>query len=429
MIKKEIIKEIIRDFHRSQLPETKQRDLSIPVNTKKIVTITGVRRSGKTYILFETIKKLLSLNVPKNRMLYLNFEDERLDLSIEQVELILQSYRELYPDIDLSKCYLFFDEVQNVAGWERFIRRVYDGITKNIFITGSNSRLLSKEISTSLRGRTLTYEIFPLSFKEYLRFYGIEPDIYHSETKAKIIGLFERFLIEGGFPELPMVSEHIKFLTLQEYFHVMLYRDMVERFKITNITVLKYFLKRLFENISSPLSVNKIYNELKSHGYRISKNMLYEYLQYAEDIYLFQIIRKYNPSILKQELGEKKVYAIDNGILNSATYSFLKDYGKLLENLIFMEFRKKGKSVFFYKNKKECDFLIPDDKNGEVIQVTYSVEDISTREREIGGLIEACRLSGFKRATLLTLAEEAIFNIEGIKINVLPAYKWVLENL
>jgi predicted AAA+ superfamily ATPase len=174
MVKKELIKEIIRDFHRENLPESKSRDLSINVDTNKIITITGVRRCGKTYMLFETIKKLLSNGIDKNMILYLNLEDERLELKTEELDLIIQAYRELYPDIPLSQCYFFFDEIQNVMGWERFLRRLYDKLTKNIIITGSNSRLLSKEIATSLRGRTITYEIFPLSFSEYLRFHNIE---------------------------------------------------------------------------------------------------------------------------------------------------------------------------------------------------------------------------------------------------------------
>ncbi|MHB1661190.1 MAG: ATP-binding protein [bacterium] len=161
---KEKLKEIIRDFHKAALPLTKKRELEIPTGTQKIIAVSGVRRSGKTFILFETMKRLLETKIPKENMLYINFEDERLDLKKETLDLILQAYRELYPDADFSKCYFFFDEIQNVDGWEKFARRLYDTVTKNIFITGSNSNLLSREIATSIRGRTITYEVYPLSF-------------------------------------------------------------------------------------------------------------------------------------------------------------------------------------------------------------------------------------------------------------------------
>ncbi|MCD6539710.1 MAG: AAA family ATPase, partial [Candidatus Omnitrophica bacterium] len=181
-MEKEILKQIIRDFHKNRLPLSKPRTLKIPLNTRKIVTISGVRRSGKTFALFETIKKLLSLNVPQERILYVNFEDERLQIRRESLDAVVQAYRELYPDFNLNKCYFFFDEIQNIDGWEKFIRRIYDTVTKNIFVTGSNSKLLSREIATSLRGRTITYEVFPLSFREYLEFNKVDIDLYHTST-------------------------------------------------------------------------------------------------------------------------------------------------------------------------------------------------------------------------------------------------------
>lgn len=425
---KEILKGVIRDFHKEFLPESKRRDLDIPLHTKKIITLSGVRRSGKTFILFETIKRLISQNVPKERILYINFEDERLELKKENLDLIIQAYRELYPDLTLSKCYFFFDEVQNVEGWEKFTRRLYDTVTNNIFITGSNSRLLSREIATSLRGRTITFEVFPLSFNEYLRFNNIKPDLYHTRNRAKIANLFERFLFEGGFPEIVNFRDaSLKRRVLQEYLDVMLYRDIVERFNITNIPVLKYFIKRVFENITNTLSINNIYNELKSQGYKIGKNYLYEYLEALESAYLFMIIKKYSRSILKQELGEKKAYAIDNGLLSAVTFKFSGDYGKLLENLIFLELHKKDKKVFFYKNKQECDFIVYDEKKTRnIIQVCLSVTDRSTRRREISGLVEACRLLGIRKNYIITLSEEETIKEKGLSIKVVPAFKFLL---
>lgn len=427
-MKKDIIKGIVRDFHESELPSSKKRELSIPVATGKIITLSGVRRSGKTFILFETIKSLLSSNIPITRILYINFEDERIDLKKNDLDLIIQSYRELCPDISLSECYFFFDEVQNIQDWEKFIRRIYDSISKNIFITGSNSKLLSREIATSLRGRTVTYEVFPLSFSEYLRFYDIKPDIHHSQTRAKIAGLFENFLYGGGFPEITHLKDNsFRSKVLQEYFDVMLYRDLVERFGITNTNVLKYFIKRLFENITSPLSVNNIYNELKSQGYKVGKNSLYDYLDAAVSIYMFLIAKKQTESVLKQELGEKKVYSIDNGLLNAVTFKYSKDYGKLLENAIFMELYKSGRQIVFYKDKRECDF-IAFEKSGakSIIQSAYSIEDLGTRQREIEGLMDACKRLSADEGFIITNSEEEDINWRGLSIKVVPAYKFML---
>lgn len=429
MVRKEILKEIIKDFQSGVLPDSKSRDLSIPIDSGKVITLSGVRRSGKTYLLYETIKSLSHNKISIEQVLYINFEDERLALKQDELDLILQAYRELYPDNHLSECYFFFDEIQNVTGWERFIRRVYDTITTNIFVTGSNSRLLSSEIATSLRGRTITYEVFPLSYKEYLRFHGVEPDIGQSKGKAKAINLFEKFLLEGGFPEILTVeSVQLKNRILQEYFDVMLYRDIAERFNITNMPVLKCFLKRLFENVTKPVSINNIYNELKSQGYKTGKDSLYEYLDAAEAVYLFLAVRKYNVSVLKRELSERKLYSVDNGLLNAITFKFSKDYGKLLENLIFMELSKNTNTVFFYKNSKECDFIVAKDQDiSMVVQSAYSIADYKTRKREVEGLISACKRLSVQTGRIITFSEEDNFSEQNIDIQVIPAYKFLLQ--
>ncbi len=431
MIKKETIKEVIRDFHKRDLPESKNRDLTVPVDTSKIISLSGARRSGKTYMLFEVIKRLLSEGVQKERILYINFEDERFDFKQDELDFILQSYGELYPDNPLDECFFFFDEIQNVEGWEKFVRRLYDTITKRIFITGSNSHLLSRELATSLRGRSINYEIFPLSFKEYIRFHGIEMDLYHSKSRAKIANLFERFLSYGSFPEIATEKNFtLNYKVLQEYFELMLYRDMIERFGITNIPVLKYFLKRCFDNIASPLSVNNIYNELKSQGYKIGKNSLYEYLDAAEAVYLLLMVKKQSESVIKQEMAEKKAYVIDNGLLNAVTFKLSNDYGKLLENAISVELHKSGNTVLFYKGGRECDFIVME-KHAvkKVIQSAYSISDKTTKNREIEGILEACRRFALKEGYLVTFSEEDIIREQGVTINVMPAYKFFVDEI
>jgi predicted AAA+ superfamily ATPase len=285
-MKKETIKEIIRDFQTREIPPVHKRIVSLPLDAGKIVSVTGVRRCGKTYLMYETIQRLISKGIDREKIVYINFEDERLDLKTEELDILLQAYRELYTDIPLKDVYFFFDEVQNIPDWEKFVRRIVDTISTNVFITGSNAHLLSSEIATTLRGRSINYEVYPLTFIEYLAFNKAKNDIYNPAAKAKIVRHFENFLWHGGFPETLDLSQELQNKTLQEYFNVMIYRDIVERFQITNLVTLKYFLKRVFESVTKPLSVNKIYNELKSQGYKIGKNMLYDFLDAAEAVYL-----------------------------------------------------------------------------------------------------------------------------------------------
>jgi hypothetical protein len=425
MKKKEYIKEIIRSFHINALPHIKPRELSVPTTSGKIVTLCGVRRCGKTYILYQTISELLASGVDKKRVVYINFEDERLDLSSDELDLVLQAYRELY-ELDLGDCFLFFDEIQNISGWEQFVRRIYDTLTKNIFITGSNAKLLSAEIATSLRGRNISYEVYPLSFSEYLLFLDFSPDIYNPNDKAKLKNIFLEFMKNGGFPETLGMSADIRANTLQGYFDVMIYRDIIERYEEKNSALLKYFIKRVLSTFTKAISINKIYNELKSSGYKVGKNTLYQYFDYIETIYLGFTLRRYDPSMLKSELSEKKSYLIDNGLLLSVSFAFSDDYGKLLENTVFLELKRSGKDIFYYEDKKECDFLVFDrDKAIEAIQVCYDMSDKDTREREIAGLLEACKALGLGSGVIVTLDEDDELTIDDVRIKLISVYKYL----
>ena len=427
MKKKLILKQIIRDFHLSSNFDVKPRELQLPLNTNKIITLIGVRRSGKSSILYETINRLTK-NVSKDNIVYINFEDEGLDLTTKELDEIIESYRELYPNKDLKRCYFFFDEIQNVNGWERFVRRLYDTISKHIFITGSNSKLLSSEIATSLRGRTLTFEVFPLSFREYLNFLDIEQDLYSSKAVAKIKNAQNAFLQDGAFPEILFLDKQYHIQLLQEYFNVLLYQDLVERYSISNTTALKYFLKRLLASSTKQISINKIYNELKSNGIKIGKNTLYDFLDYAQNIYLSLILHRYDNTLVNKELGEKKVFSIDVGLNNAIEFCFSKNLGKALENVVFLELRREFKDIFYYRdNSSECDFLIQ--KNGELkaYQVTYEMSSEDTKKREIKGLINACKKFNLKNGTIITYDTLDSIVIDDININIVPFYRWVIE--
>lgn len=291
---KEIIKNIILENQNTELPVIIERDIQIPVNQNIIISLIGARRSGKTYILYQTIKKLVENGISNKYILFINFEDERLNLNSENLDYIIQSYQELFPEIKIKDAYLFFDEIQNISGWEKFIRRIFDTKTRNIFLTGSNSKLLSSEIATELRGRTITYTVFPLNFKEFLKFNNTQPLLYPQKNKSKIINLAHKYLTEGSFPESLNFNGIIKNKLLQQYFNVMVFRDIIERYHVSNIETLKFFVKKIFANVTKPLSINKIYNELRSLGYSISNKYLYEFLDYCNSVFLIQNINKFN---------------------------------------------------------------------------------------------------------------------------------------
>jgi len=430
MKRKDIIKGIILQNQKRELNHLKKRHIDIPIQTGKIISISGVRRCGKTHLLLLCIHKLIANNIPKEHIVFINFEDERLNLKADDLDLIIQSYLELYPHIALKDVYFFFDEIQNIAHWETFIRRVYDSVSSNIFITGSNSQMLSSDIASSLRGRNINIELFPLSFSEYISFKNIDTNYYLADNKAILINELNNYLSNGGFPEI--INSEFSQKILQDYYYVMLYRDLIERYQIKNAAALKYFLNRLIGNIGKPSSIHKIYNELKSAGYKVSKDSMYQFAEYAESIYLSFKINKFDYSFIKREQSEKKIYFIDNGLINALTYQFSENLGILLENVVFLYLRQKwGESVYFYKNKTECDFVVMDkDKVVDIIQVSYNIEDNDTFKREIRGLENAANYFKLKRGKIITFDQEreTFITEQQIEVEVIPAYKYLLSN-
>ena len=424
---KDMLKSIIKELQVKKLPDINPRKLQIPVNLPLIVSLIGARRSGKTYLLYSVIKQLIESGISRKNIIYLNFEDERLILQTSDLDFILQSYYELYPDIKLEECYFLFDEIQNIEGWEKFVRRIFDTQSKNIFITGSNSKLLSTEIATSLRGRTVTYTVFPLCLNEYLQFKNIDIDLYHPQKKAKLINYTARFINNGGFPEVINFEDDIRLRVLQNYFNTMIYRDIIERYKVSDAVMLKYFIKKIYAGIGKPLSINKIYNDLRSMNYKVSNNYLYDFEDYCNTVFMGISVPKFHFSEIKQEKADKKVYSIDTGLLSAIEFSTSKNNGKLLENMVLLEFVKLGYNVFYFKEKYECDFIVKKENKLLPIQVSYFLENDKTKEREIRGLIEACNKINIKEGIIITFDQKEEFEQQGINIKVIPVYQYFLE--
>jgi len=364
--------------------------------------------------------------VARQEMLYINFEDERLDLEGEN-DLIFDAYRELYPDQDLAGVYLFFDEIQELPGWEKFVRRVMDGISRRIVVTGSNSRLLSREIATSLRGRGMSFEILPLSFAEYLGFLGLpaHPPV-SSKDRALAGRAFEEYCLWGGYPELVGIDQRFKAQVLQEYFNVMLYRDLVERYKISDSALLKYLLKRLISSFTKEFSVNKLYNDLKSRGFSVGKDTLYRMMDQVFDVYMLARVERYDPSVIKREMSNKKIYLYDNGLATALNFALSEDRGKLLENVVYRHLREKTLDIYFGRNGWECDFVaFLHDRKPLLVQVTARL-DSNNLAREIKGLESAGKLA--KTGQALLLAENIQPGLDVPQwIRVALVADWLLE--
>nr|MDA3854765.1 ATP-binding protein [Candidatus Woesearchaeota archaeon] len=350
------------------------------------------------------------------------------NLKLEEFDLIIQSYFELFEENLDKTIYIFFDEIQNITNWELFVRRLYDNQNFKIYLTGSSSRLLSKEIATSLRGRTLSFNIYPLSFVEFLRFkeLELEKNYLYSKQIFKIKKYFEEYLEFGGFPEI--LSEELKFEVLQSYLDLTVYKDLIERYNIRNIILIKSLLKFLFSNISKEFSINSYYNSIKDE-LRVSRETIVEYNSYLEDINVIHFLYKFDYSLKKQHSSQRKVYSIDTGFVNTMGFKFSEDKGRLLENLVFIELKRRNKEIYYHKNKKECDFVIKERLDiVKAIQVTKSLSDPDTKKREIEGLLDACNTYTLKEGLILTEDEEETFEQDNIKIVIKPIWKWLLEN-
>ena len=430
---KETLKSIINGFWLTPVPIGIKRNIELPLNLKKIISVIGARRAGKTYILYDTVNRLTASGVPLKNILFINFEDERLQLKTADLDLILQVWRELHNGEKLINHWFFFDEIQNVTGWEKFVRRIYDTVTKNIFITGSNSAFLAKEIATSLRGRTLPVEVFPFSFDEYLKYFKTGLNYYDELNKAAIINRFNDYLSNGGFPEALPLSETVHSELLRNYYYVMLYKDLIERYRISSPAVLKFFIGKLADNLSKPFSVNKIYNDLRSMGLKLDKNFLYELIVYLENIYLTFNVTRHDFSFISRSRSDKKVYFIDNGLINILTHAFSGNKGKLLENSVYLFLRSRfgvlyENNIFYFKKEAECDFALFDrGKPVFCIQSSYDISNPDTKKREITGLLAAMKFFGLKKGFIITAEQSEELTLDDKKIIILPAYKVFID--
>ncbi len=412
----EALKFIIAEYQELRPKNLIVRQTDIRVDLNKIITIVGPRRSGKTYILYQLINQLLNKGMQKHKILFLNFEDERLE-GVE-ADQILWAYREMYPDTALEDVAFFFDEIQALKNWHKFVFRLYEQYKPKIFLTGSNSKLLSQEIATQLRGRTLTFEIYPLSFTEFLKFKNIPSEFYSPAVRAKINNAFDESLTFGGFPEVVLIDKDLKINLLQNYFQTIFFKDIIERYQVKNIFALKFFIKRIIRNLGKPTSVHKLYNELKSANIKISKDTLYDFLEYCQSVFLLRSLPKLSLSETKRLTSQNKFFIIDNGLAYALTPDYSTNKGVLLENLVYKELKNRGFDLFYYRNDAEIDFVAIKKSVVYLIQVAYTLEDKTTLSRELKAFAEAKKF--FPQAIPIIITRDQTSFLQDVKaVNII----------
>ena len=421
---KQLLKQILRDNQQEVVRYmVESRELSI--NEFPCHVLVGVRRSGKSYMLYHRIQQLLREGKQWDEMLYLNFEDERLDsFGAEDFNSLLECHQEMYG----KRPMLFLDEIQNIEHWEKFARRMADA-NYTIYITGSNAKMLSGEINTTLGGRFLAEEVYPYSFREYVSVHRIstsDNDLLSTEGRAAMVRCFDEYLHDGGLPASALMPAKRNYLS--SVFQKIYLGDIIARNKITNVVGIRLMIRKIAESVCRPISYNRINNLLSSVGGKLSLATTIKYIEYCEDAWLLMRLRNYSSCLTDKE-SNCKYYFIDNGILNL----FLVDKDTmLLENVVALQlFRTYGhdmdnERVFFYNDNFEVDFYIPEEE--VAIQVCYSLHDTETLDREIEALKKLPKRLSCRQRIIITFDEETTYTDQYGTIEAIPCWKWLLRD-
>lgn len=392
---------------------------------REIVIITGVRRSGKSSLMRLVCSDLLEKeDAPLSNILYLNFEDERfITFTVQDFELLYESFIELEDPV--GRKFLFLDEIQNIKGWEKWLNRLYEFEDLKIFVTGSNAAMLSSDISTALTGRNRQIVNWPFSFREFLAMKGCAVDaksLYQREKKIGIKRLFKEYFENGGFPEVLKINDPT---LLEQYYKDIIYRDVIARYSIKNIKEIKELTLFLAANPGTVQSYKNMQGLISVRSINTVKN----YLEALRDVYLFFSIDLFSYSLKKQIYNPSKFYCIDIAMCNAISFKFSQNLGHLYENIVYLELKRRGKDVYYWKSGKgrEVDFVIKEGlKISEAIQVSLSLADEKTKAREVQALAEAKEELGVERLTIITDDEEEDIRLGGIEVKVIPLWKWLL---
>ncbi len=429
----DIVKTLILDFLETPLKTGIARRVQIEPVPGKATVCVGVRRCGKSTYMLQVIQSLLDKGVLRENILYINFFDDRLhDLQHEGLGTIIDAYYSLYPEKkNTEKVYCFFDEIQAIPDWEPFIDRLMRTENCEIYITGSSAHLLSREIATQMRGRALSWEMFPFSFKEYLDYQGIQIS-GHLSTKNRYLvqKTFENYWVTGGFPETAGLSQNLGIKVRQEYYHAILFRDLVERHDISHPKAVTDLAHRLIDTTASLYSINNLTGYLQSLNHKAPKSAVSAYVEWFEDAYFMFTARVFDASLTRSKAAPKKIYCIDHALVTSVSSGILLNTGHLLENMVFIALRRLSSSVYYYKTKngREVDFIIQtQDRTRTLVQVCESLANEKTKKREVLALNEAMTELDLNSSIIVTRNEEEQLNIDGKMISIMPIWRFLLE--
>ncbi len=430
-----IIAQVLREFYETGIPsDVCQRPFDFLEKKRNATSIIGMRRTGKTYAAYQRMLELMNEGNPLERIVYINFDDERLrHVTVDDLHFIGEAHAMMYPKAAQEKCWYFLDELQNVDGWEMYARRLLDSPLVQLCITGSSSKLLSSEVATQLRGRSLDMEVFPLSFSEFLEFNGIVKRVpqspYSSRTAGVLRNAMSRYLEEGGFPDVQGENLRIRNKLLQEYVNAVVLRDVIERHEISSVQALRYTLDYVIHNYARKISTRAISGALKAMGMPDNREYISDYLRYFADAYLIYPVSIRTDSVAVRRTNPDKYYMVDTGLVRAMTSKNDAEKGWLLENLVFMQLRRGNNKIEYYVNKKggEVDFLVADldTKARRLIQVAWSMEKEETKDRELAAIRLAKDEIKVKDCTVVTWDTDGALE-DGVKI--VPVWKFCLGN-
>lgn len=409
------------------------RSLQVQTVDKVISIYVGVRRCGKSTLMEARMAELAAAGVPRENIVWMNFADPRLfPLRAGQWEAIHSAYYGMFPDKrGKEKVYFFFDEIQDIPGWETFVEWLRRDELCEIYITGSSAKLLSREIGTTLRGRTLSWELFPFSFREFLVRCGVNPQGRGTTHRLSVQKAWERYRTEGGFPEVFGMGEELRRHLHSEYMNAMLLRDVIERYEVKQPHTLRHLAIRAVNGIGTLFSQRKAEAEFKSLGFGIRREQISQYLQWFEDAYFIFSVARYTPSVAKQAREFRKMYCIDHALAASLGAGILRNRGQQLENIVFLALRRLTPDVYYYKTEKEyeVDFLALQRETGKkwLVQVSETVEDARTRTRELRALSAAMAETRTAEGWLVTESTYDEISLPEGTVHVIPAPDFLLQ--
>lgn len=445
-----LVQEKILDFEQQGIPEFFERDLSLleiqkPKRGNLAQVIVGTRRCGKTYRLYQEMRDIINAGYDISHILYFNFEDERLKpYSTALLSDVVDTYFSMHPEAKTDGCFLFFDEIQEVPEWGLFLRRIIDTTKATIYVTGSSSKMLSSELSSEFRGRSISKEMFPMSFSEYVRFttgkkYSFDSG-FSSEDQAILRKSLSDFLLRGGYIASLKLSAIDATSLLQEYAYRTVAMDVIERYNLHAPQVAMNFLTRCLASSARELSINKVANEFKSRGVSTSRETLSNLLSYFNDAYLLFPINDLSRAIADNSRSCSKVYAVDPGMFAAFSKASAAEIGQRLETAVFNKLRRIAPSVrngsvsslrFEHDYKlHEVDFVVGDAllcEAFQLVQVCFNLEDAKTRKREISALQAAMQKYGIEESTVVSFDMEEDITVETGRVHVVPAWKWLID--